>query len=214
MVKELGEEEVERLRGVEKEERRKRVEARRKREEEANERWREEVEKRKERKRKEQEEKEERKEQKEQERKRKRRKMDEEQGEPEVEVVELGAVPKKVEAPSPQVSLIEKSREESLLMFIKCLAEYFEGVKTRIVEYESMREEGNQNKTYLNDFMKDVGERVDGSIRKAFGNLKLHMRWYKAVDGRLWKAAVMGVVDVLEYVYLPVELKVVTESGE
>ncbi|KAK3334896.1 hypothetical protein B0H65DRAFT_336801 [Neurospora tetraspora] len=199
LMKELGEEEVKRLRGVEKEERRVRRVERRRREE--GKKWVEE------KKRKDREEEEE-----EKKREEKRRRMDEEQGEG--EVVELGAVPK-VEALAPRVSRsIEEYREDEQRELIGSLNEGFEAVKTRIVKFESMQEVGNHNKTYLTDFMKDVGERVEGSIHKATRRLKAHISFPRVADWTVEEAAVRGVIGVLEYVYLPVELKVATESGE
>lgn len=219
VMNKLSCEEIERLRAVEDEERRKRAERRRMREKEVNERWRREGEKKEEQ---------EKEENQEREREGKRIKMEEEkQGGG--EVVELGAIPNvevvpKVEAPAPRrvpVNFVDYRVLRIPTEGYRNLNRGFESVKTRIVEYESMRyEEGNnqnrnrKNKTYLNDFMKDVGERVDGCIRKTFWHLKSHMRWEKVVDWRLWRAAVAVVLDVLEYVYLPVEHRVITDAGE
>ncbi|KAK3389035.1 hypothetical protein B0T20DRAFT_425162 [Sordaria brevicollis] len=208
LIKELGEEEVQRLREVEKEQRRgRKIEKRRKEEEERKKR--EEANKRREEtKRKREEEEEEGREKREE---IKKRRTDEEHGDG--EVVELGAIPR-AEPLAPRTRTYEECLERSERRLIERLDANFEDVKTRIVALESMRETGNYNKTYLTDFTKDVGERVEGSIHKAVTPTTKSPRYKKVVSQRLMEATVRGVIGVLEYVYLPVELKVAAGAEE
>ncbi|KAJ4402719.1 hypothetical protein N0V85_005247 [Neurospora sp. IMI 360204] len=189
LMKELGEEEVERLRGVEKERRRERK--KRKREEDEEEKKRRE----------------------------KRAKVWEEVVEEEGGFLRVEPV-EPVDPPvSRDIEEIRKERERELKerqrKFSELLtSEGFEVIKARIVVFDSMRERGNHKKAYLSDFMRDIGERVEGSIHKATGRLKAHFTFPRVADWTVEEAAVRGVIGMLEYVYLPVELKVATESGE
>ena len=77
-----------------------------------------------------------------------------------------------------------------------------------------MREGGKHKKAYMTDYIRDVGERVEGSIHKATGRLEAHFLFTTVDDWIVEEAAIRGVIGMLEYVYLPVELKAVAESGE
>lgn len=139
--------------------------------------------------------------------------------------------------PSPPPRSPESRREESFRRFAELLTREFEAVKSRIVEFLQMREAGNMKKAYMNDFMRDVGERVEGAIRKCLARLDAHFSFNppdyvvrafdcwgeepasrpdRVLNWTVEEAAVRGVIGLLEYVFVPVEIKVTasTESGE
>lgn len=127
---------------------------------------------------------------KEEEQGRESKRMKVEEGQGEGEMTELRAIPEVQVAPTVEVITNDEARSPSVdyeeiqkRTLLERVAERFESVKSRIMEFESMREEGKQKKTYLNDFMKDVGKRVDGSIHKTFYDLKSHMWWKMWLTG-------------------------------
>ncbi|KAK1783760.1 hypothetical protein QBC45DRAFT_438083 [Copromyces sp. CBS 386.78] len=181
----LGEEEVKRLRRLMKEERRKMKRERRKMKREAMEY--------------------------EENTRRKRRKINEEEEEEEEE--EAGNQGESLSRESVRRILEDMADVHFGEKWVRFQGEDATTIQTRIWEFESKREDGNHDKTYLKDLMMDVVERIEGFMYKTRRGID-GMWFSREYEWMTHEPEVTDIMGVLECVYLPVKRKVKTESGE